>query len=412
MFLSAYSELPIYVHVPFCRKKCDYCDFFSIPGSSAELQSRVVEQILLQLETLLDTLRPQAVPSLYIGGGTPNSLSPPLFERLITGINRSVEPYVWHSDFEWTVELNPELISAEQLDFLAKSPVNRLSIGTQSFSESALQSIGRNAGLSKTISGLELVQKWWQQRWSLDLITGLPQQSREEALQELDTAFSFSPGHISLYTLSVEKNTPLERRVLSGEIKTSSDDQVADILVQLWSVLHENGFQHYEVSNFAQPQQTSRHNWYYWRLKPYLGIGPAAVSTLPAAKGLPIRAQTPASISEFLTRKLVSGPPFASLATEKLTPNQFLLEYLMMGLRTIPGIEVEECAQIFNHDIREVLEHTLDRSLESGLLRLHTIDKRSYLSITEPGMLLLDHILVQAAEEISGLQPELNWPLT
>lgn len=398
MFRSGYTELPIYFHVPFCVKKCDYCDFFSIPGSSAELQGRVVDQILAQLETLLKALRPQSIPSLYIGGGTPNSLSPALFQHLITGISRRVEPYIRHSDYEWTVELNPELISAEQLDFLNESRVNRLSIGTQSFSEDALQTIGRNAGLAETVSGLELVQKWWRQRWSLDLITGLPQQSRAAARRDLEAALAFSPGHISLYTLTVEPDTALEQRVRSGEVRPSSNDEVAAILTQLWKELHNRGFRHYEVSNFARPQQIGRHNWYYWRLQPYLGIGPAAVSTLQAANGRPIRARNTASLS-------------TSLETETLTPTQFLLEYLMMGLRTIPGIEVEVFARIFNSDIRNVLARTIPSSLATGLLRFHTSDDRTYLSITEAGMLLLDHILVQAADEIDRLQPKLNWPI-
>lgn len=406
MFQSGYHELPIYIHIPFCTQKCAYCDFYSIAHSDAKLQSIVVGQILTQLTSLLENLKPRSIPSLYIGGGTPNSLPPELFQRLITGIARITQTYAFRPDFEWTVELNPELITPEQLEFLTESPVNRLSVGTQSFSECSLRIIGRNAGLEETIAGVELLKGRWPQRWSLDLICGLPDQSRGEAEHDLQAALSYAPGHISLYTLTVEAGTPLEAQLGAGNIRERASDEVAEILAHLWSILEDRGYRHYEISNFARPQQTGRHNWYYWRLNPYLGVGPAAVSTLQSPDALPVRAVTPASVSQFTG----SSSPETLLQTELLSPEQFLLEYIMMGLRTIPGIEVERFMSIFGYDIREILPHTLEIHMEAGRLRLHTVDGSTYLSVSEAGMLLLDSILVQAAGEIEHLQPRLNWP--
>ncbi|MFW6209518.1 MAG: radical SAM family heme chaperone HemW [Spirochaetota bacterium] len=406
MFQSGYHELPIYVHIPFCTEKCAYCDFYSIPNSDSELQSFVVEQILAQLTSLLATLKPLSIPSVYIGGGTPNSIHPELFQRLVTGIARIIQAYSLPQDFEWTVELNPELITAEQLEFLTESPVNRLSVGTQSFSARSLRVIGRNAGLNETVSGVELLSSYWPQRWSLDLITGLPDQSRREAEHDLESALSYAPGHISLYTLTVEAGTPLEEQLKADVIRERASDEVAEILIQLWSILKDRGYRHYEISNLALPEEIGRHNWYYWRLNPYLGVGPAAVSTLQSSSGLPVRATTPASISRFTG----SSSPETLLQTELLSPEQFLLEYIMMGLRTIPGIEVERFLDIFGYDIREILPHTLENHMKAGRLRLHTEDGSQYVSITEAGMLLLDTLLVQAAGEIEHLRPQLNWP--
>ncbi len=407
MFKNGYSELPIYVHVPFCSKKCDYCDFFSIPRSDPQQQRRVVEQTLRQLSTLLAALKPRAIPTVYIGGGTPNSLFPELFQRLINGISHILEAYRLVPGYEWTVELNPELITPEQMDFLRESPVNRLSVGVQSFSEHYLRAIGRNAGPEETLAGLNLLKAQWNKSWSLDLITGLPQQSADDAQHDLKTGLSFSPGHVSLYTLTVETDTPLHKRLQAGAVSESSPDEIAEVLTALWAFLGQNGFGHYEISNFARPQQTGRHNWYYWRLQPYLGVGPSAVSTLQHSNGHAVRASVPASIPEFL----LSTSPEELLECELLTPDQFMLEYLMMGLRTVPGIEVETFSSIFGYDLRDILQNTLRTHLQPGRLKLHTPQGKDFLSVTEGGMLLLDHILVQAASEIEGLHPQLHWPL-
>lgn len=407
MFTSGYSELPIYVHVPFCSKKCDYCDFFSVPGSDFRQQSRVVDQTLRQLSALLAELKPRAVPTVYIGGGTPNSLFPELFQSLISGISHILNAYGLLPSYEWTTELNPELLTAEQMAFLRESPVNRLSVGIQSFSAHYLRAIGRNAGPEETLNGLELLKAQWKQPWSLDLITALPQQTALDAQRDLETGLSFSPGHISLYTLTVEGDTPLYKKLQAGGLSESSSDEVAEILTALWTMLETNGYRHYEISNFARPKQSGRHNWYYWRLRPYLGVGPAAVSTLQHSNGQAVRATVPASIPEFIN----STAPAELLEKELLTPDQFMLEYLMMGLRTVPGIELETFSRIFGHDIRNILKITLKDHLAAERLIFHTDEGKEFLSVTESGMLLLDKILVQAAAEIEPLHPRMNWPL-
>jgi oxygen-independent coproporphyrinogen-3 oxidase len=406
-----YSELPIYIHIPFCRRKCGYCDFYSLSSIDMQLQAQVISDILVQLELLLNALQPIRVPSVYIGGGTPNSLAPQLFQKLISGIEALITPYRKASPlsaFEWTVELNPELITSEQILFLKESGVNRISVGVQSFSDDAFTLIERNAGLDETLEGLALVTQHWKDRWNLDIITGLPQQTAAGAQKDIETAIGYSPSHISLYALTIEEHTPLEKRVQAGKLVPQTADDTAEVLKLLWRTLTQYGFTHYEVSNFARPNLEGRHNLYYWRMKPYAGIGPGAVSTLSDSRGLPIRAQVPQDIKRFAQ----SSNPVAELEWEELLPSQFLLEYLMMGLRTIPGIDTAAFRRIFALDIERILSETIRQQTALGSLRIHEVEDKSYVSVTEAGMMLLDHILIQAAREIEGIEPDLYWPLS
>ncbi len=409
-----YSELPLYVHVPFCRKKCGYCDFFSHPSQNRQLQEKVVSGILIQMESLLQSLEPERIPSIYIGGGTPNSLPPKLFQKLIKGIHALASPYLQSylqsTSFEWTVELNPELITDEQLFFLKDTAVNRLSLGVQSFSQYSLDLIERNAGITETLTGLSRVADHWDKRWNLDIITGVPAQSIEDAVYDINSALSYNPSHISLYTLGIEAHTPLYEKVQSGKILPKSCDDTAEFLLHLWEILREKGFRHYEISNFALPQEESRHNLYYWHLQPYAGLGPGAVSTLRDPQGNPARLIMPPAMHEFAS----SDNPISLLEGESVSPHQFLLEYLMMGLRTIPGIDIEAFKSIFNVELQDLLAETLQEHLRRKNMRLHTVDAHTYISLTEAGMMILDHILVQGAREIENhkeLPLALHWPL-
>ncbi len=405
-----YSELPVYVHIPFCSKKCGYCDFFSISKADSLLQEKVVQNILIQLELLLKATNPLCIPSVYIGGGTPNSLPADLFYFLIQKIASQVNPYIDKKEFEWTVELNPEFITHEQLSFLMKHGVNRISVGVQSFSQTALNRIERNTRLKDTIEGLEIVSTYWDRRWNMDIITGLPQQSINEAQYDLTQALSFHPPHISLYTLTIEDTAPLYRLIESGKLKALDPDLTTDILWSSWDLLRRRGYHHYEISNFALPNEEGRHNLYYWQLKPYAGIGPGAVSTLIDTSGRPARAEMSRSVKQFAA----CTNPLTLYKWEQLTAHQFLLEYLIMGLRTIPGIDINSFYKIFNLDLQELLVCTIRKYRAKRKLQLHSSYGRTYLSVNEPGMMLLDSILLEAAAEIEKQNLHIagiHWPL-
>jgi len=393
----------LYLHIPFCSTKCSYCDFFSLPGVASELQFQVLKKTVKQAETLLREIAPEKTDTFYVGGGTPNSLPPAGFTYLLQALSGFAEVL---SPGEWTVELNPEHLTVSQLGQLHSAGVTRLSVGIQSFSPSVLRLFGRNASREENLNALSLLKEYWTGDLNLDLITAVPGQDNARALEDLETALGFAPDHISLYNLTFEEGTKLSRSMEQGKIRPREEEDAAELLLLLWERLAEEGYEHYEVSNFAKTGHRSRHNLHYWQMDPYAGAGPGSVSTLPAnegdaEEGFPVRLETTRDLEVFLRR--------FSPGEETITPEQFLLEYLMMGLRTRPGLSLQRFRRIFGHGVRELLQGTLLRY--GGLLELQGGGgEEEFLGPTEQGMLLLDSILADAAVEIGDIRPELRWP--
>lgn len=413
----------LYIHIPFCKAKCGYCDFYSLAGQEPAVKRKILQRTFEQIDFSLEQISPDTIGTVYIGGGTPNSLEPETFTDLL---ERTAALCGRTAVTEWTVELNPECITSAQLSELQEAGVSRISVGAQSFSEPLLRFLGRNASADETRSAVEFVSDTWTGSWNIDLITAVPGQTDESALEDLRRAVAFEPDHISFYGLTVEPGTPLADREVSGGFIRKSDEEAAAALKRGWDMLRTAGYSHYEVSNFARPGRSSRHNLHYWRMHPYLGAGPGAVSTLPAAHGnLPLRLSVSRNFEEFLngsffpgtgpgTLNRVSDTTRKALEAEMLSESEFLLEYLMMGLRTVPGIELNEFRRIFGTDIRNVIPVTIEKALGEDLLTIDTAEggeDSEYLSPTETGMLLLDTILLQAAVEAEKCSVELKWPL-
>ncbi len=401
----------LYLHIPFCSSKCGYCDFFSLAGSDPDMgtdpagRSGVIHALLKQLDGMLSDINPRKIDTVYIGGGTPNSLNPELFELLLRSVADMVRPLGFR---EWTVELNPEHITMEQLKLLSSVGVNRISTGIQSFSREVLQVLDRNSSREDNLKALDLLQKHWTKDLSLDLITTVPGQTLTDAVGDLEVALSYEPQHLSLYNLSIEGGTELFRRYERGEITPINEGQSADTLFTLWKVLKHAGYSHYEVSNFSHPGHETLLNTHYWLLDPYAGVGPGAVSTLPLKNERnPVRLETTRDLKSYIKWVNAVKAPFS---IERISPSSFLLEYLMMGLRTSRGIRLSRFKEIFGLSAGELLSHTLRRDGEFLHLRENG-EGEKILSITEEGMMLLDSLLVDIAGEIDGLEPDLQWPL-
>ncbi len=422
--LSELQLLPaLYIHVPFCRAKCDYCDFYSVAGQAPEVQRQILQRTFEQIDCFLEQIAPDSIGTVYIGGGTPNSLAPELFAEML---ERTASLCGRTGVHEWTLELNPEFITATQLSELQAAGVSRISVGVQSFSEAVLRFLNRNASADETFSALELVSGTWEGRWNLDLITAVSGQTDDSALEDIRMALGFGSDHISFYSLTVEEGTRLAVREAAGSFIRKSDEASAAALKRGWDILKAAGYCHYEVSNFAKRGCSSRHNLHYWRMHPYLGAGPGAVSTLPSAEGrLPVRLSVSRSFDTFLSGSFFPADGFkepdcggtvspSALEAEILSAHEFLLEYLMMGLRTVPGIRLQDFYRLFGEDVRNVIPRTLERALDEDLLTLESDGNQTesvYLSPTESGMLLLDAILLQAAVEAEKYTPDLKWPL-
>lgn len=390
--LKPLSSVSLYLHVPFCRVKCGYCDFFSVPACDREMMESIINGIQEQFQFYFELLGFPEIRTLYIGGGTPNFLPPALFEKLLSWLSCRMGK----NCVEWTVELNPERITPEQVRFLSEISVTRLSLGVQSFDEKLLRILKRNAAPEETLRGLEIVSELWEGDTNIDLMTSIPGETVCEAQGDVRKAISYGPEHISCYALTLEKGTPLYRTF-------AHEPENIDAWESSVETLSNNGYNRYEISNFSLPGNESLHNLSYWRMKPYLGIGPAAVSTLPSEEGI-IRLHNPHDLPAFKSLKHNN----AGVPSEKVVPKQFLFEYCMMGLRLADGLDSNCFTDIFGRPPSLFFPETLTKWVMEGNA---AYDNQS-LRLTNRGLEILNVLLVELLSELEkSPEPRVRWPL-
>lgn len=407
------AALSLYVHVPFCRSRCPYCDFFSTVDPTPATVQGVVEQIELQLEWFAARLAPTRVETVYVGGGTPSLLPPALLERLLRHIGDFITLVAFGDDAvtapearEWTVEANPESLSREHLEVCESRGVTRLSVGIQSFQTGILSTLGRPSGTREAAAALALLAGSWAGEINLDLMSGVPGQDWAGLRQDIEQALEGSPDHVSLYSLTLDDpEHPLARAVDPGAQE------------RLWlrgrRLLESRGYRNYEISSFARSGRECRHNLRYWRLEPYLGVGAGAVSTLPGREGEVLRLANPESLSRYLQG---SGATW-NLEVERVSPREFLFETLMMGLRLSDGIAAAAFLDRFGTGLPALLPGLWSRWGEGGLLTRipgggHEGGGEERYALSFRGHMLLNRLLIELQEEIYAL-PEsglnLSW---
>ncbi|MBQ3647850.1 MAG: radical SAM family heme chaperone HemW [Spirochaetia bacterium] len=374
-------EASLYIHIPFCNSKCSYCDFFSVTDHS--LMSDVLDKTIAQTAQYIDYFGIKSIPTVYIGGGTPTSLPLPLLERLLDFVGT----LPLSDGAECTVEANPETVSPDLLTLLSSSCINRLSLGIQSFSKSTLKILGRHCDFKTNFAKLELVKSKWHGKLSLDLIASVPHQAVSDSIEDIDTAVSFKPDHISLYALTLEEGTPLFR-LYSGDLD-AIDDNVWIIAADHLEVL---GYRRYEVSNFSLPGCQSRHNTRYWKLKPYIGTGAGGVSTLHTGDGDLFRIANVPS----LERYLASDGLLCGAETEEVAGKSYIFEYLMMGLRMTEGIDKSDFRRTFGREITDTIPETLSEWKTRGL----AVETENSVVLSRQGLLLLNQFLLDALSEL------------
>jgi len=334
------NDLGLYIHIPFCRSKCAYCDFYSLPH-----REEAMDNYRAALSARLSQLAPQAanrrVDTVYFGGGTPSYFGAKRLAALLTQV-RSL--YRLAPDAEITLEANPDSADEVALSLLRQSGFNRLSLGVQSVDDALLKRIGRPHTFAQARRAVSDARRADFANVSLDLIYGLPGQDLSGWQSTLERVLALEPDHLSCYGLKVEEGTPLHARVLAGEQLPDDDAQVD---MYLWAVerLEGAGFVQYEISNFARPGFASRHNLRYWQLRPYLGFGPGAHSDFNGRRF---------SLARDLERCL-SGE-WVRDTEEAISPRERASEYLMLGLRTARGVEKEEYQKICGGDFAPIEE--------------------------------------------------------
>jgi oxygen-independent coproporphyrinogen-3 oxidase len=375
------STAGIYIHVPFCRRKCAYCGFHSITDLSripAFLKALAREIALAEPGDL-------AFDTIYIGGGTPSLLAPGDIARVLSALRAR---FRFAGPVETTLEANPGTLTPDRLAGYRAAGVNRLNIGVQSLDPRNLEFLGRIHSAAEALQAIEWARAAGFDNLGIDLIYGIPGQGRNAWRQELAGALAFDPEHISAYMLSLEPGTPLERRRRAGRFQPAPEAEVAGRFLLTSEYLEAHGYRHYEISNFARrtpgaegDARMSRHNSKYWSYAPYRGFGPAAHSFLP-----PRRFWNLKDVGRYAAALEAGRIPTAG--GETLTLRQQVLEAMMLGLRTADGIVAEEFGRRFGIDFDEAFGPAAKPLASEGLLTV----AGGRLAPTRRGMLFHDSV--------------------
>ena len=367
----------LYIHIPFCKQACHYCNFHF--STSLQLKEPVIQAILKELKIQKNYLKGEALDSIYLGGGTPSLLTKKelsaLFEQIYT-IHKVKK------DAEITLEANPDDLTKKKIADLKDSPVNRLSIGIQSFFDHDLKFMNRAHNAQEAKECLENVQNAGFSNLTIDLIYGSPTTTQQQWIQNIEIALSYKIPHISCYCLTVEPQTALAHFVKKGKVTPPDDEKAALQFETLIQKLTEIGYEHYEISNFAKKGYIAKHNSNYWRHVKYLGIGPSAHSFDGKSRqwNIPNNSQYVKALDQ---KK-------AFFEKEILTTDQAYNEYILTGLRTKWGCDKEKIA----HFGQKYLRH-FDQEVKRLLSKRWVQEKNNIFTLTNQGKLVADRVALE-----------------
>lgn len=366
----------IYIHIPFCLQACHYCDFHFSTSLKNKLELLLaIEKELIVRKNYLS--KGELINSIYFGGGTPSILSREELSRIFDTIYSN---YNISESAEITLEANPEDLNSEKLRALKNTPVNRFSIGVQSFFEDDLKFMNRAHSVQKAVASVKGAQDAGFENISIDLIYGTPTLSDEKWKQNLQTAFDLKVKHISSYCLTIEEKTALHKFVQIGKVKNVDEEKSATQFEILLEAMQKNNFVQYEISNFCSNNFYSQHNSNYWLKKKYLGVGPSAHSYNEVSRQWNIK-------NNALYIKGVDENKL-NFEIETLTPSQNYNEYIMTGLRTMWGISLSHIENVFGKDVLIHCKNEASKYSNSGYID----EKNNCIFLTSKGKLLADKI--------------------
>ncbi|MBR3019166.1 MAG: radical SAM family heme chaperone HemW [Clostridia bacterium] len=366
------KEIGLYVHVPFCVKKCVYCDFASFAGREQD-EEKYVDAVLREAERRSGI--EAAIATLYIGGGTPSVLPPALMDRLLSGIRQS---YSFLLDAECSCECNPGTVTEAFFAVLRRNGVNRLSFGAQAAQPRLLSLLGRIHTWREVRESVEKAKRAGFENINLDLMLGLPTQTLKDVRETLDAALALSPTHLSCYGLIVEEGTEMHRRVESGEWTLPDEDTEREMYECCRETLLRRGFEQYEISNFSLPGFACRHNEDCWKRREYIGLGSAACGFWENT-----RYQNPPLLSDYL-----AGKPAQETV---ISPEEARFESMMLGLRMMEGVSDRDFYAAHGVTISEAYGKKLEEPMRRGLITW----KGDRLCLTRRGMDVQNSVLVE-----------------
>ena len=371
------ERLGIYIHIPFCKSKCFYCDFNSY-ANHEELVDVYVEALKNEINTVNDN---REVPSIYIGGGTPSYIDAKYIAEILETIRNK---FNISNDAEITIEVNPGTVDRNKLKVYKKIGINRISFGLQTCQDELLKSIGRIHTFEEAKKGYLLAREYGFNNISIDLMFGLPKQSMDDLKYSLERIIELNPEHISTYSLKVEENTVFGRQQSEGKLILPNEDVERQMYYCIKNELKKAGYEHYEISNFAKPGYQSKHNNSYWEGQDYLGFGAGASSLYENT-----RYSNEINIQKYINKILNNEKVFE--IEEELDEKARLSETMILGLRKLNGVSKIDVKEKFGYDIEEVYSSEITKLLRLELL----IQEEDRIRLTDKGLDLANQVFME-----------------
>ncbi len=377
------QNLELYFHIPFCERKCLYCDFLSATATE-QTKEQYMEALLTELVGSAKQYANKVVDTIFFGGGTPSVVDPIYIERVMSAVR---EHFSMTEQPEITIEVNPGTVDRKKLLCYRRAGINRLSIGLQSANDDALKRLGRIHTWAQFLETYETARELGFDNINVDLMSALPGQSVEEYTQGLEKVLALTPPpeHISAYSLILEEGTPFYTMAQEGELTFPSEEEDRAMYYLTGEILARAGYDRYEISNYARPGKECRHNIGYWRRVNYIGYGIGAASLWEDR-----RFQNTDQLTTYL-----KNPLDARISEELLTKEDCMEEFLFLGLRLTRGVRLSDFIQNFGVSMEELFGEVIEKNIAEGLLERKGNGAEEWVCLTERGLDVSNYVMAQ-----------------
>lgn len=379
-----HQKIGLYIHIPFCVKKCDYCDFLSFGGTSQATKDLYIEALCREIDLVMSEQQINTVDTIYIGGGTPSILSVENFNRLMTTVFNQV---ILIDGGEFTVEVNPGSLTSSLLDVMVRSGVNRVSMGLQSSDDDMLQDLGRIHSYDEFLTTYRMLMSAGIDNISIDLMFGLSGQSMNDWVTTVEKVIDLKPSHISAYSLIIEEGTRFEERYDAGMLDLPNEEVEREMFWHVQEMLEDVGYHHYEISNYAMPGYEAKHNSSYWELTSYIGVGLGASSYYKD-----IRYKNISDMSKYIDAKgdleVVRG------VEQECTDVTDLEEAFFLGLRKLDGVDLSLLEDRFGKEALKKYEDIIVTLIEKELLTI-SVNNLRCIRLTKRGVDISNQVMSQ-----------------
>ncbi len=371
-----------YIHIPFCIKKCSYCDFFSLPCPDESYLDKYTQALLNEIKIRGQQMPLVQLESIYLGGGTPSLLNGQQLKSILQTVTNE---FTLLPEAEVSLEANPATLDKIKLAQMEEAGINRISLGVQSFFNDELALLGRVHNAKAVMETIELFHARGWKNFNLDLIYGLPGQSLDKWMQSLKQAVDCGPSHLSMYLLQLEEETPMGKDVAAGHLQMLNEDAEWYMFDQAMEYLEGKGFEHYEISNFCRPGYECRHNLRYWEAEEYLGLGAGAVSFINSSRFI-----NEPYLKQYVDT-LLTGEQWPVQELEDMSERELMIDALILGLRLCAGIDLDQFKERFGVDITSEYKKIIAYYRGRGLLNI----ANGHLKFTKAGYFLSNQVLCQ-----------------